>query len=272
MVYRNFTFRTRPKNFLELFFHSSNKLLKGDYMDSQTKFECMYCKRKIALHSLGRHQDTCYLNPKNIRNCKRCGKILKNEQTKYCSRSCGALTTAPGRKHSEETKRKISLGIKNSEYVKNLTQTTYTYVCQYCDKEFESNQKKKRKFCSRSCTRKGQIRIILPDDGSFKKYSLDCHFNFNVYKYPDKFDLKLLEKYGWYKTKRKDDPTENLNGVSRDHMISIREGFKNNIPPEIISHPANCQLMRHIDNNRKNTESSISLSELKESIKNWDKK
>ena len=241
-------------------------------MDSQTKFECIYCKRKIALHSIKRHQDVCYLNPKNFKHCKRCGKILNHRtQTKYCSRRCSALINAPGRKLSEETKRKIGVGVKNSEYVNNLTQTTYIIVCQYCDKEFETDRKN-RIFCSLPCRNKGQKRIRLPDDGSFKKYSLDCHFNFNVYEYPDKFDLKLLEKYGWYKTRRKDDPTENLNGISRDHMISIREGFKNNIPPEIINHPANCQLMRHIDNNRKNTESSISLSELKERIKNWDKK
>ena len=238
-------------------------------MDSQTKFECMHCKRKIALHSHRRHQDSCYLNPKNIRNCKRCGKPLKNDQMKYCSHSCSALVISTGRKLSEEHKRKIGLGVKNSEWVKNLTLKTYIIVCDYCGKEFETDRKN-RKFCSRACTTKGQIRITLPDDGSFKKYSLDCHFNFNVYHYPDEFDLELLEKYGWYKTRCKDDPTENLNGISRDHMFSIREGFKNNIPPEIISHPANCQLIRHRDNNRKNTESSISLSELKERIKNWD--
>ena len=49
-------------------------------MHPQTKFECRYCKRQIALHSLRRHEDVCYLNPKNIRNCKRCDKILKNEK------------------------------------------------------------------------------------------------------------------------------------------------------------------------------------------------
>lgn len=234
------------------------------------KFECMYCKRKLPHTSINRHRNICYLNPKNIRKCKRCDKILKNEQPKYCSRRCSALVISTGRKLSEETKRKIGIGVKNSEYVKNLTQTMYTYICQYCGKEFECTQKKKRKFCSRKCTIKGQIRITIPDDGSFKKYSLDCYFRFNIYNYPDKFDLELLEKYGWYKTKRKDDPTQNLNGISRDHMISIKEGFKNNIPPEIISHPANCQLMRHRDNNRKNTESTISLLELKERIKNWD--
>jgi len=244
-------------------------------MHSQTKFECIYCKRKIALHSHRRHQDVCHLNPKNIKYCKRCGKILKKGQTKYCSNKCSAIYNSPkwkGRKLSEETKRKIGIGVKNSKYVKSLTLKTYSFVCQYCGKTFEVACKKKRKFCSRECTGKGQIRITLPDDGSFKKYFLDCHFNFNVYKYPDEFDLNLLEKYGWYKTRRKDDPTQNLNGISRDHMLSIKEGFENNIPPEIINHPANCKLMRHRHNNRKNTESSISLSELKERIKKWDEK
>jgi len=84
-----------------------------------------------------------------------------------------------------------------------------------------------------------------------------------VFDYPSYFDLFLIEKYGWYKAKNRGD---NPNGISRDHMISIVDGFKNNIPPEIIKHPANCQLMKHPDNNRKNTKSSITIEELKSKI------
>jgi len=100
------------------------------------------------------------------------------------------------------------------------------------------------------------------------RYRQQCRFRFNVYDYSDKFDLLLIEQYGWYKAKNRGD---NPNGVSRDHMYSVKEGFTNNVNPYIISHPANCILMRHCDNNRKNTNCSITLNELIDKINKWDK-
>ena len=61
----------------------------------------------------------------------------------------------------------------------------------------------------------------------------------------------------------------NLNGISRDHMISLKEGFRSGISPDLISHPANCQLLQHFINNRKNTNSSLTLEELKERIEKF---
>ncbi len=81
--------------------------------------------------------------------------------------------------------------------------------------------------------------------------------------------MKLIELYGWYKAKNRGD---NQNGVSRDHMFSIKEGFINNIDPYYLSHPANCVLMRHVDNNKKKTNSTITFSELVERIKSFDEK
>jgi hypothetical protein len=52
-------------------------------------------------------------------------------------------------------------------------------------------------------------------------------------------------------------------------MYSVRDGFINNIDPEIIKHPANCQLMLHNENNSKNYNSSITIDDLIERIKNW---
>jgi hypothetical protein len=52
-------------------------------------------------------------------------------------------------------------------------------------------------------------------------------------------------------------------------MYSVRDGFINKIDPEIIKHPANCKLMIHTENNKKNYNSSITIDVLKERIKNW---
>lgn len=64
----------------------------------------------------------------------------------------------------------------------------------------------------------------------------------------------------------------NIDGVSRDHIYSVFDGFKNNINPEIIKHPANCRLVLHKENNKKNTKSFTSISGLLKKIKKWDEK
>lgn len=98
---------------------------------------------------------------------------------------------------------------------------------------------------------------------------MDCRFNFNLSDFKEEFDFSLIKKYGWYKPKNRGD---NLGGVSRDHMISIVEGFEKKISPKIISHPANCKLMVHNDNIRKYKNSSITIDELLERIDKWNKK
>lgn len=98
------------------------------------------------------------------------------------------------------------------------------------------------------------------------RYRLDCAFKFNVFDYPNYYDLTLIEKFGWYSAANRGN---NLSGVSRDHMYSVKDGFRNNVDPSIISHPANCCLMLHKDNNEKKTKSSITLEELIEKIKNF---
>lgn len=108
-------------------------------------------------------------------------------------------------------------------------------------------------------------KIILKRQSSNEKvlYRSDCRFLFNVYNYPNYFDLDLLEQYRWYH------PIENPKGVSRDHIISINFGWNHGFDSKLISHPANCRLMLHIDNNKKKCRSDIAIKELNELVQNW---
>jgi len=103
--------------------------------------------------------------------------------------------------------------------------------------------------------------------GLYRVYKESCAFRFNVFDYPEFFDLSLIEKYGFYSAKNTKNP--NLNGISRDHKISINYGFKNNIDPEIISHPLNCELMKHTDNQKKRTKCSINVKDLIDKIRSY---
>ena len=55
-------------------------------------------------------------------------------------------------------------------------------------------------------------------------------------------------------------------------MISVREGFELGIDPSLISHPANCRLIKHTDNISKNKKSILTLDELIERIKIFNSK
>ncbi len=97
-------------------------------------------------------------------------------------------------------------------------------------------------------------------------YYINCEFTFSNSIYPKLKGYELVKQYGWY------DSIKNKNGVSRDHKISINYGFENNINPNLISHPANCEIMLMSDNSVKRTKCSITVNELKEQIKEWDTK
>lgn len=57
----------------------------------------------------------------------------------------------------------------------------------------------------------------------------------------------------------------------RNHLFSRKHGVDNSVFVEIIRHLTNCKLIRHSDNDRKKSDSSISLEELFETIISHDK-
>ena len=202
------------------------------------------------------------------KQCKKCGslftveRIIKNgkpsiskKEKQYCCRSCGNSHHIV---HSKETRQKISKALIKKE--------TRIISCLYCDKEIITRNATK-KFCSIKCARKFHFKDI--DKTTKEYYRLQCNFQFALSDFPNEFDFELINQYGWYKAKNHGN---NLNGISRDHIISVDYGFKNNIDPNIIRHPANCQLLRHNDNVSKNSKSSMTIEELKDKIDKWNKK
>lgn len=101
----------------------------------------------------------------------------------------------------------------------------------------------------------------------YDKYRFSCNFDFDVVTYSDKFDLSLVKQFGWYSPSNKGN---NLGGVVKDHLFSVRDGFKYGVSPEVMKHPANCRLILQLDNQRKRARSSISLNELHKRIQGFE--
>lgn len=70
--------------------HLSNPGTGGFSKINSTKKKCQYCGDKFTIGNLKKHEDNCYLNPKNLSECKNCGKPIKNYKTSKgtCSKSC----------------------------------------------------------------------------------------------------------------------------------------------------------------------------------------
>lgn len=124
---------------------------------------------------------------------------------------------------------------------------------------------KKNIFCDVNCRKE----YYLKNKEDFEIYYSISKFNFNLNTYKDEFDFNLIKNFGWYQAKNNGN---NIDGVSRDHRFSVKEGFRQLINPLIISHPANCELIINKKNQSKNDKCSITIEELLEKIKIFEKK
>ena len=234
---------------------------------------------------------------KDPKFCLNCRSQISYEQriNKFCSKSCSCSFNNTKRKpRTSESKNKTSRSVKSTieqkisfklNQIRNEVKSKRRKL-RFILKNVKSTLKRIRKkennvriekkrickfcFCSFLSRRKSicdNCRILY-----HRLYVTECRFRFSLKEYSFLFpkeDFDLLSLYGMYKPKNKGD---NLKGVSRDHMFSVREGYKLKIEPELMKHPANCKLMLHCENVSKYSRCSITLDELFNKILESEKK
>lgn len=99
---------------------------------------------------------------------------MQTKNLKFCSKSCSTTHNNLKRKHTTETKTKISnwarsnprgfICVKtrhpNSNKGRSRNEVLYTnVVCPTCNKIFNTNIKQKRKYCSSVCVKTGGLRM-----------------------------------------------------------------------------------------------------------------
>lgn len=191
--------------------------------------------------------------------CNYCSRIFtviaRNKKQKFCSRECFKL------------------------FNKNHNVLDKCIVC-----NIDLNRKLQKKFCSNSCSatynnsirttesrlkQKQKLKETLVISGKNRsdpkeKYYAECSFGYwpkSIWENLPGFNL--ISKLGMFH------PTQNPNGVVRDHVVSKNYGWQHSIDPRIISHPANCQIITNTQNIKKGTRSDLSLTLLMEKINNW---
>ena len=209
--------------------------------------------------------------------CPKCNSLFENvskwgDVKKFCSRHC-----ANSRVWTEQDKLKKSESAKKSEKIlkanrdiskKEILKKNMIKLISLGKVHFltdEDRLKGKETYRKRCLEKRKKL-----DSLDIKKvYRKQCQFNFNLSDYPKEFDFSLIEKFGWYKPSNKGN---NLEGVSRDHKLSISDGWKLKIEPWKIRHPANCRLLKHTDNKLKAEKSILNEKELDLIIESWNKK
>ena len=203
--------------------------------------------------------------------CEHCGVSFNKELTtldiekkrfpRFCSRSC-----ANSRQKPLELREQLSAKLKNKKGVNGKLTDVIAKHCKNCGATIDS-QNHTRHYCSEACRIAYRTKCKnLKYEESYQNYRCACGFTFSLSSFPDEFDFELIRKHGWY------DPKKNPNGVSRDHLYSVNAGFKNKVPSLLLGHPANCKLVLHKKNQSKGASCSITLTELKERISQWEKR
>jgi len=208
------------------------------------------------------------------KKCKACDKIIPYalREWVFCSKECKKTGLIKWNENRKGEKRSFSKeGIDNIIIARRLRLDTSfedymsnPKLCKECGEKLPFDHKA-RIFCNIKCKRIYDSKNI----SEYQIYYKNCQFKFNLSNYPEEFNFDMINEYGWYKAKNHGD---NLNGISRDHMISVKYGYENNISSDIISHPANCKLMPHSSNSKKHSNCSLSLENLLLKINEWNLK
>lgn len=197
----------------------------------------------------------------NTKICKECNIEFssRDKYKQFCNQSCAAKYNNRTRSIESRQKQKDSIRktLKSDERLfyfgefKNYCKVTFVN-CILCDAAIRKVSKSSI-YC-KSCKKEK----ILP-------YRRACKFKFTELTNPELYNQDLINKHGWYKPGNSKNP--NLSGLTWDHLFKIEDGFKLGIDPEIMSHPANAELITWSENYSRHLRgSSITYEELLQRI------
>lgn len=74
--------------------------IRNAQIKTQERRKCIYCDKDYTIGNIKKHQNYCYLNPKNIKKCPVCDDPIKNYKTSVtCSYSCSNKHFRTGPNH-----------------------------------------------------------------------------------------------------------------------------------------------------------------------------
>lgn len=206
--------------------------------------------------------------------CCKCGTdVIVHEEEKlfpkrerYFCKPC-----SHSRVRTEETKERIRASLYRTRLEKGMCVdgTLEERTCPECGKIFRTwKLNPETRACSVQCAARLKSRKINANKELFIRYRKCCQFKFSLKILEPGNGQELLQEFGMYRAANRGN---NLKGVSRDHKLSIKDGFRQKVDPYYMSHPANCQLLQQQENEHKNFKSILSLQELILEVERWNR-
>lgn len=227
-------------------------------------------KRNAAVRRLARYGE---IREYHVKCCK-CGtdvivyeeeKLFPKKERYFC-KPC-----SHSRVQTEETKERIRASLRQTRAKKGMYAGNglEDRTCPVCNTSFKTRKENpETKTCSRACAAKLRARKAHIDKELFIRYRKCCQFKFSLKILEPGNGQELLQGFGMYRAANRGN---NLKGVSRDHKLSIKDGFRQKVDPYYMSHPANCQLLQQQENEHKNSKSILSLQELILEVERWNR-
>lgn len=245
----------------------------GEIAYSKSPSVCKCCSKSLPYER--RHNQFCdrscaakFNNKSGIqyvsRICPACNESFDQPNSKCmrrtCSSECYAAIKKPRRvvvRTKPKVKRVRLTVSKFRRWPNTPHEYSRIYRCSCCQKYVSYRITKYCKECA----------------PNVEMYRQRCKFQFNVFHYPEEFDLQLIADHGWYSPGgKRSRGAKNVEGVSRDHRFSVSDAYKLKLDPAMVAHPANCKLLLQLDNVSKGASSEFTLEELSARIQEWDRK
>lgn len=240
--------------------------------------ECIICGTEY--HTYRENQQTCSKKCMGINqsgeNNPNYGNKWSQEQREHLSNYKKSISEEISElvktqwKNNEE--RKIKAANVMSKAMKNLFKKSPNLWCRPHTEESKKliGIKSSEKFTDEF---KDRHRQTMVENGYWRakeeKSAYEIYFKAADWtrKMWDIVDSDLLKTHGVFNCKT------NTRGCVRDHMYGRRAGFENNVPPVLLRHPANCNIITNIENieKAKSNDISKSLDQLLKDIINYDK-
>jgi hypothetical protein len=193
----------------------------------------------------------CYANGITQRpKCKMCDNdvtyhIGKKAHHDYCSNRCSM-------------KDMISLiGVENSSQLPSVNaKKKQTYRARYGVDHYNQTTASKKNNANKARKRWEKFWEGVPHESKYQYTERVGYLTDRNYRrYKDILDPQGLRSHQWH----------------LDHVFSKSDGFRYNVDPVVVAHPANLRIISASANSSKNFRSEISLQVLLERIEEWNK-
>jgi len=240
-----------PKYDEQLFNLMKNKLNESLITEGGAYVKCEICGE---LHKdLSRHLIKHNLNSKEYKEKYPGSKLVSEE--KRIKNKLGGKISGPynrGNKRPDLSKRN-----KDPEFIKKMS----VGVKESYNKNPELRQLRAEQFKNKEIRKK--IKETNYSNGNWKRPEMRSDF-INYYEKVRAITTENYNKY-FYEIK---DAKKRSRDFHLDHKYSIHSGFVNNIPPEVVGHYKNLEILPHSINESKFNKNSITLEQLILDIQN----